>query len=359
MTGSVGGFATVIGHELVGELAAVAPRPYVVVTMADLWPRFAPLLDRGHLAAVHLIESLELADLQRAADALPRAGAVIGLGGGQAVDVAKIFAWIRRLPLFQAPTATSVDAAFGHRAGVRIDGHVRYLGWAVPETVYVDLDVIRSAPPLLNRSGVGDILCFQTAHVDWAIARDNGRCEARWPYDQGLVDEARRRLASVMAHLDEIREVTDTGIRTLVDAHRWSGATYHDAGWNPRHIEGVDHHVFYNLERLTGRHFIHGQVVGLGTSIGAAWQGSGTEGPVGQFHRAGVDIRPEAMGITWDDVHEAVRTLPAYVREAGLPSGVVDDRPAPEGLVEDVRQAIEAAFGAPAAAATRETAATR
>ena len=34
--------------------------------------------------------------------------------------------------------------------------------------------------------------------------------------------------------------------------------------------------------------------------------------------RAGVDIRPEAMGVTWDDVAEAMRTLPAYVRDAGL-----------------------------------------
>ena len=29
------------------------------------------------------------------------------------------------------------------------------------------------------------------------------------------------------------------------------------------------------------------------------------------LHRAGVDIRPEAMGVTWDDVGEALRTLPA------------------------------------------------
>ena len=46
------------------------------------------------------------------------------------------------------------------------------------------------------------------------------------------------------------------------------------------------------------------------------------------MHRAGVDIRPEAMGVTWDDVAEAVRTLPAYVREAGLWFSVVDAVPA-------------------------------
>ena len=55
-------------------------------------------------------------------------------------------------------------------------------------------------------------------------------------------------------------------------AHRWGGATFHDAGWNPRHIEGVEHFLFYNLERLTGRHFIHGQPVGLGIYVGSMLQ---------------------------------------------------------------------------------------
>ena len=84
-------------------------------------------------------------DLDRIAlEALPASDAVIGLGGGQAIDVAKFFAWRRRLPLFQVPTAMTVNAPFGHRAGLRVDGLVRYLGWAVPEAVYVDLDVIQA-----------------------------------------------------------------------------------------------------------------------------------------------------------------------------------------------------------------------
>ena len=68
------------------------------------------------------------------------------------------------------------------------------LAWAVPEAVYVDLDVIRSAPPQLNRSGVGDVLCHHTAHVDWKLARDAGQEDRRWPYDERLVAEALEQL---------------------------------------------------------------------------------------------------------------------------------------------------------------------
>jgi glycerol-1-phosphate dehydrogenase [NAD(P)+] len=98
---------------------------------------------------------------------LPAHASVIGLGGGRALDVAKYLTWRRPVPLFQVPTSTSVNAAFAQRAAVRVGELVRYVGWAVPEAVYVDFDVIRRAPDALNRSGVGDIFCYHTAHWDW------------------------------------------------------------------------------------------------------------------------------------------------------------------------------------------------
>jgi glycerol dehydrogenase-like iron-containing ADH family enzyme len=260
--------------------------------------------------------------------------------------VAKYFAWRRRLPLFQVPTAMTVNAPFGHRAGLRRQGIVRYLGWAVPEAVYVDFAVIQGAPRRLNRSGIGDILCYHTAHFDWRLAHDSGRAEPRWPYDETLVEAARLRLDSVLAHLDDIRQVNEAGIRALMLAHRWGGATFHDAGWNPRHIEGVEHFFFYNLERLTGRHFIHGQPVGLGTYVGALLQDNEPEMVAAAIVRAGVDVRPAAMGVTWDDVGQAIRTLPAFVREAGLWFSVADARPIPADLPDRVRAGLDALYAA-------------
>ena len=339
------GFSTVFGRGLVAELPAFVHRPYLVVTMADLWPTFEEQVDE-HLAGVHLVDTLELADLERIVAGLPAHAAVIGLGGGQALDVAKFFAWTNRRPLFQVPTATTVNAPFGHRSGLRDGGNVRYLGWAIPEAVYVDFDVIQAAPAALNRSGIGDVLCYRTAHADWRLAASLGRTERKWPYDERLVAEATIQLESVMAALDEIREVSEAGIRALVLAHRWGGTTFHDSGWNPRHIEGVEHFFFYNLEKRTGRHFIHGQPVGLGIVLGSVLHGSGADEMMAALHRVGVDIRPEAMGVTWDDAETAMRTLGAFVREAGLWHSIADERPVDDTVVTEVRDRIVAAYGA-------------
>ena len=337
-------FTTIYGRNLVAELPQFVHRPYLVVTMEDLWPKFEHAFDDG-LADVHMVKSMEYDAVKQAISRLSACNSVIGLGGGQALDFAKLIAWTRRLPIFQVPTAMSVNAAFGHRAAIRSGGKVRYIGWAVPEAVYVDFDVIQSAPPALNRSGICDILCYHTAHYDWKLAHEKGKTEPKWSYDPRLVKEARQVLDEVLEKLDEIRNVTEDGIRTLMNAHRWGGAAFHNAGWNPRHIEGVEHFFFYTLEYLTGKPFIHGQPVCLGLYIGSALQENDAESMLAAVHKVGIDIRPEAMGITWDDAADAMRKMKEYVEQAGLWYTIASDKPVTPSFIEHVRERVYDVFG--------------
>ena len=240
----------------------------------------------------------------------------------------------------------TTNAAFAHRAALRHDGREVGLAWAIPEAVYVDIDVIRSAPPPAQPDRVGDVLCHHTAHVDWKLARDAGQEDRRWPYDERLVAEALEQLERVVAGLDEIHDVTDAGIRLLMSAHRWGGAAFHDAGWNARHLDGVDHAFLYCLEYQTGRSFVHGQAVGLGTYLGAVLQDNQPEVVLGWLHRAGVDIRPEAMGIDWEAAGTAMQRLAWYVRHADQPYTIADARPVTADVVDGIRDRITATFGA-------------
>ncbi len=337
------GFTTIFGRNLIAELPNIAHQPYLVVTMDDLWELFAHNFD-DNLAGPYIVTTIDGDELKGELAKLPHCRSIIGLGGGQALDVAKYFAWALGLPLFQAPTSMSVNAAFGHRCGLRFAGNVRYVYWAVPEAVYVDFDVIQSAPPVVNRSGICEILCYHTAHADWRYAQAQGHVEDKWPYDQVLVDEAQAVLASVMQALDDIREVNEKGIRTLMLANRWGGAAFHNLGWNPRPIEGADHFLFYALEYHTGVKFIHGQPVCLGIYVGSLLHADHAEQMLAAIVRAGVDIRPQAMGISWDDVSHALLNMRDFVRAAGLWYGIYHDAVIDQAFCDQVRDNVEAAY---------------
>ena len=68
--------------------------------------------------------------------------------------------------------------------------------------------------------------------------------------------------------------------------------------------------------------------------------------PLSVALRAGVDIRPEAMGVGWDDVATAMRRLAWYVRHADLPYTIADARPVSDDVVGHIRDRIQATFGA-------------
>jgi glycerol-1-phosphate dehydrogenase [NAD(P)+] len=333
-------FPLFFGRQLAGELQAICPRPYLVVTMADLWPQFEQHFGAG-LGAVHFVASLERRDLDEAAARYGGMRAIIGIGGGQAIDVAKYLSWQLGTQLFQLPTALSVNAPFAHRAGVREDGVVRYVGWALPQAVWMDWDIIRSAPPLFNRCGAGDILCYHTAHWDWRMAADRGRCEERWPYDQVLVDKAAVALQRVIDHADGIRELTDDGIRALAESLKWGGSAFGYDGWNPRHIEGSEHYLFYALEAVTGKKFIHGQAVSLGILVMSALQDNDPEQIRDVIDRIGIPYRPSDMDITWDDVTQALGRLPEVIRDGKLWYGVASEKAITSDFTAAVREWIE------------------
>ena len=170
-------FPIIFGRNLLAELDGFVLPKILVVTMEDLWPIFEKMLPRS--AEVYFVKTLERSELETELLKFGHISSFVGLGGGQAIDVAKYFSWRLTKPLFQFPTSLSVDAVFGHRAGVREKSIVRYVGWAIPQSIYIDYGIIDAAPRLLNIGGIGDIFCFYTGVMDWKYAATLEKCEKR------------------------------------------------------------------------------------------------------------------------------------------------------------------------------------
>jgi glycerol-1-phosphate dehydrogenase [NAD(P)+] len=183
--------------------SGIAPRvldrlgPYVLVVHPEPWDAVRPLLARPPRQVI-AAGDLSLAHLEALVAALPAdATAVVGLGGGSAMDTAKWLHWRSGLPLYQLPSLPSVDACFTRMTALRDAGGVRYEGDSVPELVAVDFDLMRVAPPVLVRGGIGDVLSCHTARFDWQLAAALGHDDP-WDAEAGAMS---------LAYLDELEEL--------------------------------------------------------------------------------------------------------------------------------------------------------
>ena len=317
-------FQTISGFNQIDELANFISNETCVITMKDIWDlyknRFPNNID------VYFVNTLEEENLDKEINKFKNYTMLIGFGGGQAIDVAKYFSWKNGIKLFQFPTSISVDAVFGHRSGIRRNGVVNYLGWAVPECVFIDYEIISSAPKIYNYSGIGDVLCFYTGVLDWQYATSNNKCEKKWPYDEKLSAKSLNYVEELLSNSNDIKQLNQKGIDKIIKAHQWGGNSFFSTGWNPRHIEGIEHFFFYNLELVSKKKFIHGQPVCLGFVLGCLMHDKYEEKFQNFFKDIEFDIRPEAMNISWEIVFQTLSTLNEFILKNGLWYGIGSEK---------------------------------
>jgi glycerol-1-phosphate dehydrogenase [NAD(P)+] len=285
--------------------------------MAEPWALVGDMLG-GAVRQVGFLTGTDEASLSSLERQLPSAEGVIGVGGGSSLDAAKYIAWTRGSRLLLVPTILSVDACVTTAAAVRVNGRVRYVGDIAAEEVLVDYDLLRRAPPHLNRAGIGDILSIHTALEDWRSGAGLGG--PAW--NATIAGEARRLLDRLQASLPDIRGVTETGMRELVGLFTAETELCLRAG-HSRPEEGSEHYLAYCVEHRLRRGFVHGELICLCIIVMAALQGNAVDYAIEAIRNAGVRVQPAQVGLTGVDLVEAVCALPEYVRAEGLfPSAV-------------------------------------
>jgi len=282
---------------------------FIVTTMPVPWQLAQPRLG-GTPAAVIMVESMEISVLDCQLAELPACDTFVGIGGGQAIDMAKYFAWKLGKRLVTVPTVLSVDAFVTPAAGVRRNHTVEYLGITSPDPLVIDYELLRTAPADLNIAGVGDLLSIHTATYDWCLAEQADHSE--FPFARRDVEAARAILADTMAQANEIRRCTDAGLQAIVDGYMRINTLCLPAG-HYRVEEGSEHYLFYELEERLKRPFIHGHIVGLGVYLLSRLQENEPDKVTSFMHEVGLKYQPADMAIRRDDLLESLSNLREYV----------------------------------------------
>ena len=113
--------------------------------------------------------------------------ALVGIGGGRTLDVAKYAATRLALPMVAVATNLAHDGIASPVSSLLHEGGKGSFGVGLPMAVVVDLDYVRASPARMVRSGIGDVVSNLSAIADWHLA---GR-ERQEPVDGLAVTFAR------------------------------------------------------------------------------------------------------------------------------------------------------------------------
>ena len=194
--------------------------------------------------------------------------AVVGIGGGKALDSAKYLAFLARLPYLAVPTSLSNDGFCSPQSSLTLQGKRKSLPAAMPRGVILDVDVCLAAPKILWLSGVGDLASKLTSVTDWKLAFHN----TGEPVNDlaALLSDATVRQFLAGPTFDV------QGTTLLGTALMLNGIAMEIAG-SSRPVSGGEHLISHALDAISERPRLHGLQVGVATYLTSCLQGKNSE----------------------------------------------------------------------------------
>jgi glycerol-1-phosphate dehydrogenase [NAD(P)+] len=234
---------------------------------------------------------------------LPRSvTAIIGLGGGKALDMAKYVAFLAKLPYFAAPASLSNDGFASPQSSLTVRGKRKSLAAAMPFGIVVDTEICQRAPKLLVLSGVGDLVAKFTAIEDWRLA---------FHHANEPLDDFAALLSDGSVHSFLARPILDQeGMRLLATSLMFNGIAMEVCG-SSRPASGSEHLISHALDEISARARLHGLQVGVATYLISLLQGHRSDVIARLFDTTGFWDAIKADPFSRAEWLEAARRAPA------------------------------------------------
>ncbi len=187
--------------------------------------------------------------------------AIVGIGGGKVLDVAKYISFLTTKPFISIPTSTAHDGFASSGCSLVVNGRRKSLPAHMPYGVIVDINIVKNAPVKFLYSGVGEIISNITAIYDWKYEESQGVAYV----DDLAVMIAKKSVNSVVRiPFTDIKD--DFFIKELVDSLTMSGISMEIAG-NSAPGSGSEHLISHALDKMLETPQLHGVQVGIAAYI--------------------------------------------------------------------------------------------
>ncbi len=226
---------------------------------------------------------------------------VVGVGGGKDIDVAKLSSMKASTRFLSVPTAASHDGIASPLVSMKgLDRPYSYVAHS-PIAIVADTTIIAKSPYRLIASGCGDIVAKYTAVRDWKLAH---RIKNEY-YGDYAAELALMSSRLVIKNASSIRAMSDSGVRTLVEALISCGVAMSIAGTS-RPCSGAEHLFSHALAVIAPKPALHGEQCGVGTIMCAYLHGANWQLIKDVLHRIGGPTTAKELGIDPEYVVKAL-----------------------------------------------------
>lgn len=230
--------------------------------------------------------------------------AVVGIGGGQTIDVAKYAATLCGMPMIAIPTSLAHDGLASPVASLQHNGRKGSYGARIPVAVLVDLEYVHRSPIRWHRAGIGEALSNLSALQDWWLAH-----EQRGEAVDGVAEVFARTGAEAVLHHDG-SVASDDFLETLARSHVLSGLAMSAAGTS-QPCSGACHEISHALDELHPNRARHGEQVAVGALFASHLRGDEFGVKMNAcMLKHDVPRLPHDIGITAEEFCAAVEVAP-------------------------------------------------
>lgn len=242
--------------------------------------------------------------------ALSGTDAVIAVGGGRTIDVAKSVCERIDRAVIVVPTQLTADGIASPVSVIRADsGAVESRRARLPVAVAVDLGVVVQAPVERTRAGLGDLLANASAVRDWRLAASAG---------DEVVDDFAALLAEAAADLARAGQLdglsagrVDTSfLLRLLHGLVLSGLAMEIAG-SSRPCSGSEHLVSHAIDHLYPGTAAHGEQVAFGALLCTRFQGGDWGALRSLLVDAGMERAATGLGLSVEQIVAAIQAAPS------------------------------------------------
>ncbi|MFC7073909.1 NAD(P)-dependent glycerol-1-phosphate dehydrogenase [Halovenus rubra] len=268
----------------------------------------AELGSLGETPEMVVVEQASFDEIERVIDVARdlEPGYLVGVGGGKAIDIAKMAAADRNLGFISVPTAASHDGIVSGRGSVPDGGTRHSVAADPPLAVVADTEVLAEAPWRLTTAGCADIISNYTAVRDWKLA--NRLQNAQYSEYAGALSQMTAEM--LVENADSLKRGLEESAWVVVKALVSSGVAMSIAD-SSRPASGAEHLFSHQLDRLAPGDALHGHQVGVGSVLTAYLQ-DGERGDWRNVRDAlatiGAPTTADELGIDDETVLEALTT---------------------------------------------------